>query len=190
MILNDEFRKFLPVWILTVICILAANGAAQTPAVSKMPVTVAADSGKVVSVDAEQHKLYYEEWHFAPARVEGDLVFVSGFVVRADSKDNVALDEAGYKTAVRKAFAEINALLEAAGSSKENIVDLTTFHLFGSPLVKMSKREQINAFRRVKDEFIKPPYPAWTGIGAAELFPDNGLIEIKVVARLSKAKAK
>lgn len=159
-------------------------------AAPKTPVIVPIDGGKIVAVDAEQYKIYYDEWHFAPARVEGNLVFVSGFVVRANSKDNAPLDEKGYEAAVRKAFGEITALLETAGSSPQDIVDLTTFHLFASPLVKMTKREQITTFRRVKDEFVKPPFPAWTGIGVAELFPDNGLVEIKVVARLRKVQNK
>jgi enamine deaminase RidA (YjgF/YER057c/UK114 family) len=39
----------------------------------------------------------------------------------------------------------------------------------------------------VKDEFIAAPYPAWTGVGVAELFPDGGLVEIRVVARRGPA---
>jgi enamine deaminase RidA (YjgF/YER057c/UK114 family) len=37
----------------------------------------------------------------------------------------------------------------------------------------------------VKDEFISPPYPAWTAIGVSELITEGVLIEIRVIAKRS-----
>lgn len=157
---------------------------AQEPAKepAKGPVIVPTPGGRVVSASPQQHAVLYDEWHFAPARVEGSLVYVSGVVVA--SRDGQPLDVPGFEAAVRRAFTQIAALLEAAGSGSGEIVDLNTFHVFGSPSFKGTKLEHINAFRRVKDELVKPPYPAWTAIGVSELFPDGGLVEIQVIARL------
>lgn len=142
--------------------------------------------GRVVFSSAEQKKSWYDEWHFAPARVEGTLVFVSGVV--AGSRDGKALDVAGFEAALRRAFASIEATLKAAGSSAREIVDMTSYHVFATPAFAGSKREHIDAVRRVKDEFVPAPYPTWTGIGVADLFPDNALVEIRVIARLATPK--
>ncbi len=155
------------------------EGAPPAPA---GPVSVPTPGGKVVSVNPQVHAILYDAWHFAPVRVDGSLVFVSGVV--AGARDGKPLDVAGFEAAVRHAFGQVAAGLAAAGSSPAEIVDLTTFHVFGSSLFQGGKREHIEAFRRVKDEFVRPPYPTWTGIGVADLFPDGGLVEIRVVARL------
>jgi enamine deaminase RidA (YjgF/YER057c/UK114 family) len=144
------------------------------------PVTVPAPGGAVVSADARQHARAYEQWHFAPARVDGSLIFVSGVVAGARG---AALDVPGFEEAVRRAFTQLRATLEAAGGSMRDVVDLTTFHVFATPAFRGSKQAHLDSFRRVKDEFMPAPYPAWTGVGVAELFPEGGVVEIRVVAR-------
>ena len=44
------------------------------------------------------------------------------------------------------------------------------------------KAAHINAFMAVKDEYLPPPYAAWTAIGVSELFPNRGLVEIQITA--------
>jgi len=43
-------------------------------------------------------------------------------------------------------------------------------------------QEHIGAFMKVKDEFIKEPYPAWTAIGITELAVPGARVEIRVRA--------
>jgi enamine deaminase RidA (YjgF/YER057c/UK114 family) len=173
-------------WILTVgAWLLASALGAQAPPPSG-PVVIPTPGGKVVSVDAGQHALFYDDWHFAPARVEGGLIFVSGVV--AGPREPLVLDGPGFEAALRRAFQQIEAQLVATGSSSREIVDLLTFHVFASPSFRGTKAEHLAIFRRIKDEFVKPPYPSWTGVGVAELFPDGGLVEIRVVARLPTPK--
>jgi enamine deaminase RidA (YjgF/YER057c/UK114 family) len=38
---------------------------------------------------------------------------------------------------------------------------------------------------KVKDHYMKAPYPSWTAIGITELAFPGGLVEIKVIARLN-----
>lgn len=166
-----------------------ASASAQTaaPAAPAVPIVIPTPGGKVVSPDERMHQAGYRGWHFAPARVEGDLVFISGIV--AGARDGHPLDAAGLETAFRRAWNNVKSTLEAAGAGTDTIVDLTTFHLFQSPNFQGTKAEHLAAFSKVKDEFVPEPYPTWTAIGVSELVPPTGLVEIKVVARLRSAPA-
>ncbi len=116
----------------------------------------------------------YSKLHFAPAVIEGDKLYCSGVVGMGPG--GKLPDRPGEQ--FRQAFENLKALLEAAGSSLDEIIEMTTFHVdFGT---------HIGAFMTVKDDFIHPPYPAWTAIGVSEL-AFGALVEIKVVAKLAKA---
>ena len=39
--------------------------------------------------------------------------------------------------------------------------------------------------KRIKDEFISEPYPAWTAIGVTELITEGTLVEIRAIAKTS-----
>lgn len=160
---------------------------AQTAPAPADPVAVPTPGGRVVSPSAALHHVLYDTWHIAPARVEGDLVYLSGIV--ASAPDGRPVDAAGLEALHRRAWAEVRAALEAAGSGTDALVELTTFHVFHSPFFRGTKREQIEVYRRVKNEFVPPPYPVSTAVGISELFPDGGLFEIRVVARLKSAPA-
>lgn len=107
----------------------------------------------------------YENWHFAPAVVHGDLVFVSGVVGSGESPE----DE------FRNAWQSLGRTLEAAGVGYEDIVDTTLY------IVDLQKNTR--AMAKAKDEFIKEPYPASTWIGVTELVIPGARAEIKVIAR-------
>lgn len=156
------------------------------------PVEVPTLQGKAVSPTAELHKIYYDEWHFAPVRVEGDWVYAAGVAAVAGEREDEmgVLDVAKLENLFRRAWRDLQMHLEAAGSSTGCIVEMTTFHVFKSPHFRGTKWDHINAFRRVKDEFVPAPYPAWTGIGVESLFPDGGMVEIRVVARLKPPAAR
>jgi enamine deaminase RidA (YjgF/YER057c/UK114 family) len=161
---------------------LSGVGALAQTKNAPMPTEVRTPGGKVVSPNERLHEALYGNWHFAPARVEGNLVYISGVV--AGAREGDVLNATGLEAAFRRAWKTVQDTLEAAGSGTDCIVDLTTFHVFESPSYQGTKAEHIAAFRKVKDEFVPEPYPAWTGIGVAALFPHTGLAEIKVVARL------
>lgn len=115
----------------------------------------------------EHARKTYENFHFAPAVRHGDLILCSGQIGRGDTAE----------AEFRNAWEEIGKTLAAAGSSYEDIVELTSYHV--------GMRETIQTFMQVKDEYVKEPYPAWTAIGITELaFPD-ARAEIRVTARKS-----
>ena len=67
-------------------------------------------------------------------------------------------------------------MLKAAGASFPDVVEMTTFHV--------GLQRNLGKFMKVKDKYLREPYPAWTAIGITELAIPGGLVDIKVIARL------
>ena len=66
-------------------------------------------------------------------------------------------------------------LLEASGSSWDNVVEMTSYH--------MDLEGQMQTFMKVKDRYVTgPDFPAWTGVGTTALAVGTAIVEIKVVA--------
>lgn len=107
----------------------------------------------------------YESWHFAPAVRHGDLIFFSGVIGQGDSEEEE----------FRSAWQSLGEILAAAGVGYEDIIDSTLY------VVDLQKNAGTMA--KVKDEFIKEPYPASTWIGVSELVIPGTRAEIKVTAR-------
>lgn len=113
---------------------------------------------------------FYDEWGFSGAVRHGDTLYLSGVVagLREGEKDPEA--------AFERAFAHIEKALKLAGSDWSDVVEMTTFHTdIGT---------QMTVFRKVKDRYVRAPFPAWTAVGVTRLVPPNGVAEIKVVARV------
>ena len=51
-----------------------------------------------------------------------------------------------------------------------------------------SKAEQFKAFEQVKEEFMHGPKPAWTAVGTTGLLPDNGIVEIQMIAAAAEKR--
>ena len=119
---------------------------------------------------AGRHALYSQHGYSAAIR-SGDLLFVSGQVgSRSDGSP-----EPDFEAQVRLAFANLQATLEAAGCTLDDIVDVTTFHTDPG-----SQFDTVLAVKR--DVFPEPPYPNWTAIGVNWLAGFD--FEIKVTARI------
>lgn len=119
---------------------------------------------------ANRHALYEAHGYSAAIR-SGDLLFVSGQVgSREDGSP-----EPDFAAQVRRAFANLEATLAAAGCSFADLVDVTTFHT--------DPETQFATIMEVKNEiFPKAPYPNWTAVGVTWLAGFD--FEIKVIARI------
>ncbi|QPQ56119.1 hypothetical protein IC614_06020 [Allosphingosinicella flava] len=115
---------------------------------------------------------FQDQYGFSDAVIAGDMIFVSGIVAGTRAGDI----EASYDNAYRV----IGRILERAGASHDDIVDITSFHT--------DITTQIDALSKVQKKYLKAPYPAWTAIDVDRLLPDDGLTEIKIVARKPAAK--
>lgn len=96
-----------------------------------------------------------------------DLILISGTQGDGDLADP--------EEQFTSAFQDVADMLAAAGSSWDDVVKMTTYHQGGL-------RKHMDLVIKVKDRFVKKPYPAWTGIGVAELTNPNALIEVDVIA--------
>ena len=108
----------------------------------------------------------YENWHFAPAVRHGDLIFCSGVIGQGETTEEE----------FRSAWQSLGETLAEAGVGYEDIVDSTLY------IVDLQQNAATMA--KVKDEFIKAPYPASTWIGISELVIPGTRAEIKVTARI------
>jgi len=113
----------------------------------------------------------YDMHRYSAAIRSGDLLFISGQVgAREDGSP-----EPDFGQQVELAFTNLKAVLEAAGGTFEDIIDVTTFHT--------DPEQQFGAVLAVKDKiFAEAPYPNWTAVGVNWLAGFD--FEIKVIARL------
>ncbi|MFK4381848.1 MULTISPECIES: RidA family protein [unclassified Bradyrhizobium] len=119
---------------------------------------------------ANRHALYQQHRYSAAIR-SGDLLFVSGQVgSREDGSP-----EPVFEDQVRRAFANLRAVLAAGGCTLDDVVDVTTFHTDPA-----SQIETVMAVRA--EEIGGPPYPNWTAVGVNWLAGFD--FEIKVIARI------
>ncbi|MBR1324777.1 RidA family protein [Bradyrhizobium ottawaense] len=119
---------------------------------------------------AHRHALY-EAHRYSAAIRSGDLLFVSGQVgSREDGSP-----EPVFEDQVRRAFANLRAVLAAVGCTLDDVVDVTTFHT--------NPAQQIDTVMAVRStEIGDAPYPNWTAVGVNWLAGFD--FEIKVVARI------
>jgi enamine deaminase RidA (YjgF/YER057c/UK114 family) len=131
------------------------------------------DPAQVLMPSEERSRAFFEQWGFSQAVIHGDTVYLSGVV------GALAPGETDPAAAYDRAFAAIGRVLERAGSSWDDVLEMTTYHT--------DLPTQIAGFRAVKDRYVKAPFPAWTAIDIDRLVPDRGLVEIKVVAKVAPA---
>lgn len=156
---------------LTIFAAAAAQGTATPPA--EPPYARAPE--KVVMPAAPENRKFFTEWGFAEAVIDGDRVWLSGVVAGLRRGETIADQEAAYD----RAWKILGDVLERSGSSFDGVVELTTFHT--------DLPAQMDSFVKVKHRYIREPFPAWTAIDIDRLVPDNGLVEIKLVARRKPA---
>lgn len=113
----------------------------------------------------------YEMHRYSAAIRSGDLLFVSGQVgSREDGSP-----EPDFAIQVQLAFDRLNAVLQVAGASFDDVVDVTTFHT--------DPEKQFETVMTVRDRAIgAPPYPNWTAVGVTWLAGFD--FEIKAIARI------
>jgi len=140
----------------------AAAAAAHEPKQVLMPEDAAANA-------------LYEQFGFSKAVIDRGTVYISG-VIAGPAKEGQSNEDA-----IDEAFQAIGRTLERAGSSWEDVVDVTSFHtdlaVSGAPFVT------------VRHRYLKAPFAAWTAIDIDALYVPGALVEIKVVAKVSSPKA-
>jgi len=126
-------------------------------------------SKQKVLINPAGTEVIYDNWQFSQAVRVGDMVWVSGQV----GVDMNLVPAEGIEAQARQAFENLKLVLEEAGSSMGDIVELVTYH---------TSIEDIAAVSAVKSEFIPKDYPAHTAIGVKQLVLPELLLEIRATA--------
>lgn len=117
-----------------------------------------------------EDKALYENFHFASAVRANGLVHCSGQIGTQAGGGVPGSAEEEF----RNAWKSVGKVLAAAGLGYADIVEISSFHV--------GLQANLGTFMKVKDEFVKEPYPAWTAIGVAELAVPGARVEVRVVA--------
>lgn len=111
------------------------------------------------------------------ARVVGDLIFVSGVSCRKPDGSHPGIGDIRVQT--REVIENIGVILEAAGASLADVVDITVF------LVEMGDYRGMNDV--YNEYFTKETGPARTTVAVHQLPHHNLLVEMKAVAAVSRS---
>lgn len=112
----------------------------------------------------------YDKNHYSPAIRANGFLFVSGQVgSREDGSPEPALE-----AQVRRAFENLNGILKAAGSSFDDVIDVTVFMV--DPQATFE-----TIWKIVPEYWGQAPYPTLTAVGVTWLYGFD--FEIKVIAK-------
>ena len=100
----------------------------------------------------------------------GNLVFASGQIPIDPATGNFVAG--GVREQARQSLTNVNAILDEAGLTLDNVVKTTVF------LADMNDFADVNA---VYAEFFAEPYPARSAV-AVKTLPKGALVEIEVIA--------
>lgn len=109
---------------------------------------------------------------YAQANIIGNLVITSGQIPIDPPTGNLV--EGDIEVQTRQVFANLKAVLEAAGSSLDKIVKTTCF---------MDNMNDFAKMNEVYASFFSGDYPSRSAVEVAKL-PKGALIEIEVIAYL------
>lgn len=107
----------------------------------------------------------------SPGVVSGDHLFITGMTGSAPD-GTMPVDP---ETQFQGAFKKIDAVLNAAGLSFADLVEMTSYHI--------DIKSHFDLFAHVRSRFVQAPYPAWTAVGVAELRRAGALVEVSATAR-------
>ena len=108
-------------------------------------------------------------------RVE-DVVFTSG---QAGFDVNGKLVGDDFESQCRQAFSNLDEVLRAQGASLDSVVRLNAF---------FAEAGQYAEFKRIRDDFLRAPYPASTAVVVGFVFPGMQ-VELEAVAARGGARA-
>ena len=122
----------------------------------------------------EPFRMASETFAFSPAVRAGDWLIVSGQVgIGADMTMPEDLE-----AEFRNVFAALGLILDEAGASFDDIVELQCFH------VTDTLAEDLALFNKVRGEYITGPHPATTTLGVESIIIPGARIEVRAQAYL------
>lgn len=116
----------------------------------------------------------FKKFGYSPAVRAGDFLYVAGQIGLNPDGTMPANDEGQ----IVNAFDRLKIVLEEAGASLDDIVELVSYHV--------GLQNHLGKFVEIKTRYIREPYPTWTILEIAGLARPGLVIEIKAVAYAPK----
>jgi enamine deaminase RidA (YjgF/YER057c/UK114 family) len=129
------------------------------------------DAMAIKTINPKESKFLHDNYHFSQAVKSGELLLCSGQIgIGADNTVPTDLSEE-----FTNAWTKVGSVLKAAGVDFTDVLEYTTYHV--------GLQATMATFMKVRDQFLKEPWPAWTAIGITELAVPGAHVEIRVTAR-------
>ncbi len=116
----------------------------------------------------------FKKFGYSPAMRAGDFLYVAGQIGLNPDGSMPANDEGQ----IVNAFDRLKIVMEEAGASLDDIVELVSYHV--------GLQNHLGKFVEIKSRYIREPYPTWTILEIAGLARPGLIIEIKAVAYAPK----
>jgi enamine deaminase RidA (YjgF/YER057c/UK114 family) len=113
---------------------------------------------------------YRDDWKMSPGLRVGNLIFMTGCT--ASRPDGTVPADA--ETQMRDAFDKVGAILREAGLGFDALVEMTTYHV--------GLADHLAMFRKVREDYVQEPYPAWTAIEVSGFATPGLIVEIRCIA--------
>jgi enamine deaminase RidA (YjgF/YER057c/UK114 family) len=128
-----------------------------------------------IQIDPPAMRQVSAAYNYSQATRVGDTIWLSG-------QTGITAEMApakGIAAQTRQAFSNLQTVLEEAGATLADIVDLVTFHT--------DLQGQGQEFMAVKNEVMGGAVHSWTAVGVAQLADPQLLVEIRAVAVVGSA---
>ena len=118
----------------------------------------------------------YEPFRLAQGYRVGDLLFISGQAA-VDQKGRI-VGVGDFDVQAKQAFANLDRVLRAGGSSLKNVVKVTIF---------LTDMGHFNRIVELRGRWFAAPYPADTIVEVSSLYSPDAMIEIEAIAVVDEA---
>jgi enamine deaminase RidA (YjgF/YER057c/UK114 family) len=116
----------------------------------------------------------FKKFGYSPAVRAGEFLYVAGQIGLNPDGTMPENDEGQ----IVNAFDRLKIVLEEAGASLDDIVELVSYHV--------GLQNHLGKFVEIKSRYIREPFPTWTILEIAGLARAGLVIEIKAVAYTPK----
>ncbi len=118
-----------------------------------------------------------ETYQYAPAVRIGDQILISG-IVGVDAEGRLPPDfrsqTEDFRSQTENIFTTLEAILSEVGATLDDVASLNSYHVG-------DLHSQLRELVDIKATRIRPPHPAWTGVGVTQLGVPGALLEISAV---------
>lgn len=117
-------------------------------------------------------KTQVDSFHASPHLLVGDTLYccaVTGW------DPDLGHDPPGLPEQIEHAFRNATAILEAAGAGWSDVVKGVSYRVG-------DLSSHVEPFVKVRDRYVKPPYPIWTAASVTGLPDPSALVQIELTA--------